>query len=255
MRDFKFPLRPGWVLVLWMLFGSSWYHGAQAKTVSFCFNEWPPYATMDMGKAAGVSVEIIRAASKIIGHEAEFTELPWKRCLQMVKEGRIDAVIDAAKRDDYLQGPTSFSVYADTFWVHEDSKAKRIDDLRDGRIGLINGYEYAPRLTRRIADLGMTVELAVDDPANIRMLAFKRLDAIIGDTVGTLHFARSHRLSLRPLLPPFNTDPLYASFNRNRSALQRQYDQAFKALIEKGTVDEVYRTHVGQGFRDLIGGQ
>lgn len=224
------------------------------KPASFCFNEWPPYAQLKDGEVSGISIEIIRAAAKKTGRDVEFFGMPWKRCLKMVEEGHINAVIDAAKRDAYLQGATSFSIYADTFWVHEDSDIQKVDDLEKRRIGLINGYEYTPELTQRIERLEMNVDLAVDDPTNIRMLAFKRLDAIIGDSVGTLYFARTHGLKLRPLLPPFNVDPLFVSFNRDQTALQRDFENAFKDLLADGTVDTVYRKYVGLGFYDLTAG-
>ncbi|KAA3625938.1 MAG: hypothetical protein DWQ08_08660, partial [Proteobacteria bacterium] len=106
---------------------------AQA-TLNFCFNAWPPYTYVEDGKAQGVSVEIAREAATRAGFAATFVELPWIRCLEAVrKDDRVDAVLDAARRPDFIQGSTSTSVYTNTFWVREEAQQQRFDPstLRD----------------------------------------------------------------------------------------------------------------------------
>ena len=76
---------------------------AEDSVVTFCFNDWPPYSQMVDGKPSGISVEILREAATRSGLRPPFVALPWNRCLQNVRGGMIDAVIDAGPREEFLQ--------------------------------------------------------------------------------------------------------------------------------------------------------
>ena len=115
---------------------------ATRSSVSFCFNDWPPFASKTTDGAEGISITIIDEAAKRFGKEAIFEELPWNRSLQKVKDGEIDAVIDAAERSEFIQGPASFSIFSDTFWVREDSGIMNYSDITGGKVGLVDGYKY-----------------------------------------------------------------------------------------------------------------
>ena len=223
-------------------------------TVRFCFNEWPPYTYFKNGKATGVSVAILSEAAGRAGLEPKFQELPWKRCLNMVLAGRIDAVVDAAQRDEYLQGPVSHSIYTDTFWVRAGSAitAVNLQDMRDKSIGLVSGYKYGKALAPMIASPAVDKEYSVDDTSNVRMLKFGRVDVIVGDHVGTKSIADKLGVSLRPLLPSPSFDRLYPSFNRNQTQLHRKIDDALKTMMDDGTVDAIYRREIGIPFADLV---
>ena len=226
-------------------------HSAEAR---FCFNEWRPYAFVRDGRPVGISVEIMTAATRLAKMDAVFTELPWNRCLAMVRQGELDAVLDAAKRDEFLQGPTSYSVYSNTIWVRGDSPVKRLDfpALRNATIGLVDGYEYPPELLSKIAAHGIKIEMSVDDSTNLRKLAFDRVQAIVGDYVGTLFEARETGLDMRALEPDHSADRLYPSFFRGRAGLQRVIDGALAKLVSDGFVDSVYRKYVGQSPKSLV---
>ncbi len=218
-----------------------------AQTVSFCFNNWAPYAVQEEAAVSGISFDVLRAAAERVGLSAHFQELPWNRCLEMVRQGRIDAVLDAAKRDEFLQGPTSYSEYNNTFWVRADSEITEFsfDALRGKRIGLIDGYKYPDALTRDIEAAQMVIDSSVDDATAIRKLAFSRVDVIIGDFVSTLLFSREHNLQIRALTPTHSADPLYPSFNPDRAELQRAIDSELAAMHADGAIDSIYEKYLG----------
>lgn len=220
--------------------------------VIFCFNAWPPFAYQVDDAIVGISVDLINEAARRLEITVEYRELPWNRCLQYVKDGSVHAVVDAAEREDFIQGPTSLSIYSDTLWVHLSSPTESPKDLKNARIGLVDGYQYSDKLTDMIDRLGMSTELSVDDPANLRKLAFRRTDVAIADLVGTIAYTKQHRLNLRPLLPPVSYDPLYLSFHSNFGEQQQRFDQVFRVLLDEGFVDQVYESHIGKRFSDLI---
>jgi len=230
-------------------------HAQQGQsTVRFCFNSWPPYIQQDETGVSGISVDVLTEAARRADLTAVFEELPWNRCLEMVRQGTMDAVVDAAGREEFLHGPSSYSVYTNTIWVRDDDPLDSfsIDLLKGRRIGLVHGYEYPDALHSDMTNAGSTYEFSVDDAANVRMLAFGRVDAIIADLVSTLSFAREHGLSIHPLVPDHSVDRLYPSFNPDRADLHRALDAALADLIDDGTVDRAYRNHLGVGFEDVI---
>jgi ABC-type amino acid transport substrate-binding protein len=222
-------------------------------TVSFCFNEWPPFTMTEEGKAVGISVDILTEASRSEHLKPHFSALPWKRCLEEVRKGNIDAVIDAASRSEFVQGPTSFSEYTNTFWVRKENLLKifNLEDLRNKIVGLVHGYDYPVSLMDEMRLYDIVIEHSVDDATNIRKLAFGRVDSIVSDLASTLQYARKHGLRLRPLEPTHSLDSLYVSFNSEAKGLQGRIDRAVARLIADGAVDRIYRFHLGIGFCDM----
>lgn len=241
------------MLTLSLAIFSSFAARSEDGVVAFCFNEWPPYAQMVDGKPGGISVEILREAAVRAGLRPAFVELPWNRCLQNVRDGLTDAVIDAATREEFLQGPSSFSVYTNTFWVRADDPVQVFDvtALRDHRIGLVDGYIYPEDLSAMLRPPAYQVEFSVDDSVNVRKLAFRRVDAIIGDYIATTLLARENGYSLRALQPPHSFDRLYPSFNKDRAGLQERIDAALAAMLEEGFVDRLYRSRFNISLYEL----
>ena len=227
---------------------------AAPEAVSFCFNDWPPYSVMKDGEAEGITVETLREAADRAGFAATFRELPWKRCLQMVEAGQVDAVMDAAERDEYLQGEASSTVYTNTFWVRADDPSKTFNSsiLQGKSVGLVAGYRYGDELDEILSQPGVQKEYSKDDSTNIRKLSFKRVDVIISDFASTQYFAKENGLSLRALMPSHSFDRLYQSFNKNKASAQSRINAALQSMIADGTVDTIYRNKLGVSFSDVV---
>ena len=216
--------------------------------LTFCFNDWPPYTQMTNDGATGITVEIIKQAAKLLDRQIQFVERKWDECLAKVEAGEYDAVLDAAKRDAYLQGPTSFNLYADTFWVSNKRDISRYDQLTGGKVALVKGYNYSDRLFKLFEDLKMTVVRGQDDPSNISELAAGRVDAVVADLASTFVLTRENDVKVHPILPPYSFDRLYASFNKNRAGVHREFDQVLARLLESGFVDQVYMDSIGTSY-------
>lgn len=220
--------------------------------VSVCFVEWPPYTKMTDNGAAGISVSIIRRAAQLLGKKIRFVEDGWNECLQKVKDGEYDVILDAAERKDYLQGPTSFSIYSDTFWVRNSSNISRYEQLSGGKIALVDGYVYDERLLAHIKNLDLEIVKSTDDLAVVLDMAQGRVDAAIADLASTFIVVRDKNLKAYPILPPFTFDQLYASFHRGKPDLQREFDSAFAQLLEQGFVDEIYKSAIGTTYSSFV---
>lgn len=228
--------------------------GEALRSASFCFNDWPPYTLTVDGKASGLSVDILREAARRAGVLARFIELPWKRCLQLVETGEIDAVIDAAERPQFIHGSISFTVYTNTFWVRGDDALARVDEaaLVERRLGLVTGYAYGDVLERMFSDSGVSIDHAVDDEMLVRKLVFDRTDIIIADFVSTRLLAISKGLDVRPMRPAHSLDRLYPSFNRDRHALMLAIDAGLATMCADGSIQGAYFEALGFGLDDIV---
>lgn len=227
-------------------------HARAEESITVCFNNWPPYTRMTDAGAEGISVEVVERAAMQLRREVRFVEREWNECLEKVEQGEFDAIMDAAQRDAYLQGPASFSLYSDTFWVSNSRDISRYDQLRGGRVALVTGYNYDDRLMAQLEDLDMRVIRGKDDPTNVRDLAMGKYDAVIADLASTFVYSRDNDLAIHPILPPFSYDRLYLSFNRDRVEAQRDFDRAIGKLLESGAVDDIYERLIGTPFSSFV---
>ncbi len=188
-----------------------------------------------------------------MGVSLGFHNLPWNRCLEMVRQSEMDGVLDAAKRPEFLQGPASFSLYTNTFWVHRNSESQTFDaDALVGKtVGLVSGYTYPEDLIKMLEAAKASIDYAVDDETNIRKLAFGRVDTIVADYANTTSIAHSKNLNIRPLSPTHSSDYLYPTMNAALVSEQRSLNAALEDLLAEGVVDQIYRNHLGVGFDEL----
>jgi polar amino acid transport system substrate-binding protein len=77
--------------------------GASAQTkMKFAAEDkdlYPTYlgsGTDTLAEKPGVTVELIRIVAKDVGIEPVFVRAPWRRCMELLKEGEVDAVINGS---------------------------------------------------------------------------------------------------------------------------------------------------------------
>lgn len=222
-------------------------------TMKFCFNSWEPFTYLDKkGKPQGISIDIVRHVAQEMNQVIELNHLPWKRCLQQVQSGKIDAVIDAAKRDAFLQGPTSVGLFSNTVWVHQGDPLrflKSYADLKGRKVGFVDGYKY-PKDFTDIEDL--KIDYSLDDLTALRKLSAKRVDFVVADITNTYAAIKNFNLNIKPLRPTPSADKLYISFNKNKTALQKEFDRTLLKLLNEGQVDAIYQKHIQQTFSDIV---
>ncbi len=225
-----------------------------SDTVRFCFNAWAPFAYQDKDQNKGISIDIIRAAALELNRKAQFIHLPWKRCLQDVRNGDIHAVIDAANREEFVQGPASFSLFTNTVWVHQDdplTELPNLNILKAKTFGIVDGYEY-PDEFMNIALIDF--DLSLDDTTTLKKLSAQRVDFVVADitnTYATINQNNEKPLKIRALIPTRSADKLYLSFHKSQADVQKQFNRVFESFLENGTVDAIYQAHIGQTFTTI----
>ena len=128
---------------------------AQAEHVRFCFSPWPPYAHVQDGEATGVSIEILREAARRARLEASFHEYPWKRCLHLVTQGELDAVVVTS--GEGLRN--LFELLGASAAVALRGASLIVGSERTAAQALALGVRAKPRVARRTDDAAMLVAL------------------------------------------------------------------------------------------------
>ncbi len=226
---------------------------ARATPVDFCFTVWPPFAALEAGKPAGISVEILTRAAMRAGFEASFTQLPWARCLKETESGRFDAAVDGnPERREYLHGRHSTTPVAIAFWVREGSPVQRFagyDQFAGQTVGYTLGYNY---VEAAMAALKNQLMVAPDDDAEVAMLLAGRVDAIIGDLVVIGALAQRVKAPIRPLSPAAAETHYFPLFNPARADKLARIDAAIGEMIAAGEVDTIFRDRIGLSHSDIL---
>src|SRR5690606_14266382 len=69
---------------------------ARGATYTFVTLVFPPMEFVDAkGEAAGAAVDVVRLVMGNLGHNVRIKVLPWSRSLDMVREGKADAIFTA----------------------------------------------------------------------------------------------------------------------------------------------------------------
>lgn len=70
-----------------------------AETITIAADAWPPFNGEPKSESEGYMIDIAREAFGAAGYEVDYKILSWKRALNLTREGEIDGVVGASKRD------------------------------------------------------------------------------------------------------------------------------------------------------------
>lgn len=234
------------VLVLSLCFS----HPAQARSLHVVTEPWKPFVFVEGGQPTGVDFEVVRSVFEHMGIDIHVEFLPWKRCLNMIKEGEADALLDVsitADRLAYIHFPEEHLSNSNSNIFYLNNKPltyHSLADLSGMTIGTQFGYSYSAEFDK--AD-NFTKEPVSDIAFNIRKLMAGRIDAFIANRVFGEQAVRakglSNIISFAP--PPISGGNLYIGFSRKRVTADfvRQFDHAlqeFKKTPEYATIREQY---------------
>lgn len=122
--------------------------GAFAKTFKLVSEAYPPYEYQENGKNIGMDVEILDLITKKTGVEIKIEFIPWKRALEMVKDGSADGIFSLAKtpeREEFLHYPGTPLYQGKTvLFAHPDYKGdpKSLEDLKGKTVSIVTDNSY-----------------------------------------------------------------------------------------------------------------
>ncbi len=200
-------------------------------TLVLACNEWWPYAGRAGGDREGFAVDLVRAALARIGCRLEYRTRPWARCVQEMREGKVDGVLAAYRVPgrDWLYGevPLGLGPDGDVDFVVLKRKGSAWrylgpESLRTARLAVVEGYHYPEPIEGRLygAERRGLVVVSGDDPTDrlLRALAAGRADAVV-ENRAVLQAALAASPELRGRLEEAGTLPGWKAYVQLRPDL------------------------------------
>lgn len=207
---------------------------------------FPPYSWLEAGKLSGMDVEIVAALVRRAGAEPRFEPAPWNRVQQLLEQGRVDAAFQFVGRPDrfekyHMIGPFRFGETVFAVPLDGISDWERLEDLQPFSIGMVQGYTYGQAFDQ--AGFLRKENTAGDNRLLLRMLAARRVDAIIGDRVTLAYLAQQEgvRDTIRFLAKPFDRVARYIAVPRDRPGIAERLRVALAQMQADGSIGAIMR--------------
>ncbi len=214
--------------VVWLVQAMAW--AGPQQTLTLCFEDVAqvPWTAPD---GTGLNIELLRRVERQLGEHFSFEAKPWKRCLEEVRAGRMDAVIAAADSSERRvfgalpllpdgQGDARCALYEEGYRIFTrpgsaagwDGKVLRSPD---GTVVVQSGYIIAQLLRER----GFKpLELAHSAEDGLRLIAAGTYDvAALYGIEGEVLAKKDPRFTGRVVQAPlrYAVLPLYLLFARS----------------------------------------
>lgn len=201
---------------------------------------YPPYTVaLGDGGEGGTATELARELFRRLNIPLRHRLLPWNRVLRMMEEGSADGVTMLAHSTE-REASMVFSVPVDEarqsfYYARANLQGfdwTRYEDLRPYRIGLVQGYTYAPEFLAAVERSGLSVEYAPSDESNFAKLRTGRVDLCLSnDTVAEAYLSSQPDLdaAVGKANRPVRSYPLYMAFSR-RSPLAARLPEINREL-------------------------
>lgn len=189
--------------------------------------------TQEVLPKPGAAVELVKMLEeRVPGLRVEFSRFPWKRCLEMLRTGRVDAIFNASfntarlKIGEYPwkdgEVDTSRRLTTISYYLYArpdvsvDWNGSTFGNT-DIEIGAPLGYSIVADLER----LGVEVVTARSSQQNLQLLAAKRVNAVALQSVTADFLLAQNSEALDGIVrvePPLKTKPYYLMLSRQFKA-------------------------------------
>lgn len=171
------------ILVLCLIYGKAF---TADKVIYLTSLNWPPY-TGEKIPHQGMVTTIVKAAYKEMGYEVKVDFYPWQRAVKSLKEENkyIGCFPEYHSKDREKNFIFSVSLGSGTVGLVEKKdniiKWNQIKDLKNYKIGIVNGYVNTEEFDKMIERKEVKVEIVSDDIQNIKKVAVGGIDAAVID--------------------------------------------------------------------------
>ncbi|GAB6098030.1 hypothetical protein JCM14469_42840 [Desulfatiferula olefinivorans] len=205
---------------------------------------WPPWEIVsENGDLTGVHIELVTEAARALNLSVTIETYPWKRAIEMLKDGQADAITYMTKTEErkhygvFVDGNALSASQIGFFVLH-----RNYDDIRfNGDLGSLAGYTigtcrgYSYEEGFDTADYLTKDDGAIDEKALLQKLMAKRFKIAVGYVNDIKYNAKQMGLSqqitfLKPFLADRRVVYLVFSKARHHDALARRFADAMVAF-------------------------
>lgn len=241
------------ILFLWTLVFSI---SASGDSIRVGTDNWPPFREIGHEQVSGIDADLWQLIGQRVGIEIEYIRCPWKRCLDLMRIGEIDAMSGLAWRKEraiythYIE--PSYYRCSTRFYVRtgDENRLVHKEQLKKLNIGMVRGSAYYPDFDQ---DSSLTKTALAQESALLPLLASARIDSYIGtDCQADYELANSHwsqQLTKAPF-DPKNSTPLYIGLSRKSpwSEKHNLFSEAIREILQEGFKSKVEQKY----YRNII---
>lgn len=223
-----------------------------AKPLTICGASFPPSTIVENDQiVSGYSFDLINEAFSRLERQYRLEVLPWKRCLQMVKSGLIDAVIDTSRYNEpILTGDFPISYNQIAVYVRKDfyDVEYSAEYFEDKVIAIPRGYTSYFNIAQKF---GWTVFEADDEENMFNMLQKKRFDYALSDTSSASNMAKKVNAKVKHLWPVITSQKYFLGFSPNNMQLLNEFDGVLKEMMQEGALDKIYSKYLSHTYTEM----
>ncbi|MCP4133743.1 MAG: transporter substrate-binding domain-containing protein [bacterium] len=221
----------------------------------------PPAETIDEnGNPSGINVDLVSEAFNRMGYTYKFSFVPWKRAVHMVKVGKADALVDAAKnpeREEFLFYPDE-EIYVEKWYAFKNKKTrftlnKGLTNANEISFGICRGFEYGGIVQEAINNKRFKrIDIVANNENNIKKLVGNRFDMLVG--VKLTIFDLSKKLGLEDRIEIvtmtetgrdylLSSSKTYLAFSKKRVSkkLVKKFSDTIAQMKKDGTFNRISR--------------
>ncbi len=226
------------------------------KKIILATSPYAPYIIFNRktNHVEGIDIDVLREIFKRKGLELVAYITPWDTALRMIKEGACD-LIPNISRDGEREKTMDFSAsYRNEesfgFYVRRDSgvQVKQLSDLRNKRVGIIQGYTYFPAFDK---DTAIYKEPSLNEEILFKRLQKGQVDAVVMDRYsGDYHLNTQlkglglERAAYVETVRRENVSNMAFARTPGLGPVIAAFDEGFKELQRDGTLDRIVQKYV-----------
>ncbi len=199
---------------------------------------WAPYNYNINGIAQGFSIDYMNLLASKVGIQVEYIGgYSWGEYIEMLKDKRIDVMLNIAKTKDrleYMRFTRPYIRFIDTVVTKSSNEFKNLNDLNDKTVAIVKGY-YEEELLKKYYP-NIKVLLVKDTLESLKAVAFNQADATInGFGVLSYMISKYDIPNVKVLFAisdkRFNLD-LHMATNRDNRILRDILDKGLSKITE-----------------------
>jgi polar amino acid transport system substrate-binding protein len=201
MKNSKFtPYLSTMLIGLLLCFSAASAASEDNKVIKACgHHDYAPWNWLQDGHIVGVCVDLASQLFQQLGYTLDLSYVgPWKRCQQLIAQGKMDLNICAIKNDqranysEFSKYPIAQNENAIFVRADEPFEFNHLSDLKYQTVGLVRGVSLGNKVDDFLAKNTQLV-LVEDFSRLFQMLVLKRIDLlIVGRASGLDYIKQGH---------------------------------------------------------------